>query len=103
MNDSIMEMKRKILDELEEDLDSHEGARLKPKAAISITDVKPHEGEGQDGDGDPLQALLGRGDGDETDGEKDSEMPGAGSNDGDGQPGDDDEDMKMLLRHYMGK
>jgi len=97
MQNSLLKIKDKILDELMDDLDQHEGMKLKPKAMVSITAVKP-KGELKIGEGD-----------DHMEPDADDLLPSAlddlprDSNDDDGQPGDDDDDLKMLLNHYMGK
>lgn len=78
----LMGMKSKILDEILEDLEDHQGSSLKPKAAISVTAVKPEGGMevGHD-DSDPLAAMAG--------------APG------DASGGDEDDDvLRRLLEEY---
>lgn len=81
----LMGMKSKILEEILEDLNDQQGSGLKPKAAISVTAVKP-EVDGMDlghDDSDPLTAM--------------GSSPGGDPMSG----GDDDDDvLKKLLEEY---
>lgn len=70
----MLGLKSKILEELLDDLDDNDGMKIKPKAAISVTAMKP-------GMEDPSG----------------SEMPDLDKAAGD----DDDDELKMLLDHYM--
>lgn len=82
----LMDLKRQIIGEVLDDLADHDGMKLKPKAAISITAVKPEmtsDDHGEpDGDEMPSEAsdLLGHVQGDED---------------------DDDELLKELLQHRL--
>lgn len=70
-----LSLKDKILQELMDELDSHEGMKLKPKAAVGVLEVKHGEPDEDDKDLSKGSPMM---DGDE-----------------------DPEDLKKLLHHYM--
>lgn len=83
----LMGLKSKILDEILEDLEDHQGSSLKPKAAISVTAVKPEVGMAvghEEPDGDELGSL--------------GSSP-SGELGGSGDDGDDDV-LRRLLEEY---
>jgi hypothetical protein len=88
MNEAVLKLKDKILDEILADLDDHESEKLRPKAAVmEISAEKPtlEDGQGDDdtrpSDADPMAALGGKGD-------EDDELS--------------DDDLKALLSQYRG-
>ena len=82
----LLGMKSKILDEILEDLEDHQGSSLKPKAAISVTAVKPEVG-----------MSLGH---DEPDGDELSGIPGMSSDSGSDGGDEDDDVLRRLLEEY---
>jgi len=83
---NLMSLKDKILDEILEDLDQHEGSKLKQVTVSDDASAKPALGISMDDDKSKLGMASALGDDEEGEGEGD---------------GNDDDELKQLLEHYL--